>query len=75
MKSATAPYWKPSTPAPRRRYRAVVRMRSGHLLIARGVYSGMLEAESSVSRWIVLLNHLYPGTRLQVIRRIKNGTS
>lgn len=72
MMSDTAKYYA-SLPV-RKRYRAIVQMRSGRLIIARGTYSGMLEAEREVSKWVMLLNHLYPGSRMQKIQKIRNGT-
>lgn len=72
MISDTAKYYA-SLPV-RKRYRAVVRIGSGRLVIARGTYSGMLEAEREVSNWVTLLNHLYPGTRMQKIQRIRNAS-
>ena len=71
--SGTGKYWQPQQV--RYRYRAIVRMGSGQLIIARGTYSGMLEAEREVSKWVILLNHLYPNARVQKIQRIRNGTS
>ena len=73
MKYGTARYYE-SLPV-HKRYRTVVRIGSGRLVIARGTYSGMLEAEREVSKWVALLNHIYPGSRMEKIQRIKNGAS
>lgn len=73
MTSDTAKYY--ALHPDRKRYRAVVRIGSGRLVIARGTYSGMLEAEREVSNWVTLLNHIYPGSRMEKIQRVKNGTS
>jgi len=74
MKSDTGKYCARQT-VMRKRYRAVVRLHNGQMLIARGIYSGMLEAETAASRWVNLLNVIYPNTRLQQIKRVKNVTS
>lgn len=70
MKYATGKYCG-RRPADRRRYRAII-IYNGHIIIAHGVYSGMLQAEREVSKWVWLINHIYPGAeaRIKQIKRM-----
>ena len=73
MKYGTGKYY--GQQPDRRRYRAII-LYNGRVVVAHGVYSGMLQAEREVSKWVWMINHIYPaaGARIKQIKRLRHGT-